>query len=373
MKLQRAIHPGWIAGGIFAVVLLWLFSGMFSGESEDVAVKSAEPVHRLKVRARDSQAQDLTRVANVSGRTAPSRQVLLRAEVEGRLLELVAERGQLLAAGDVIARLEPSDRPAQLSRAKASMQERELQFRAAQKLRGKDLLSPVELAAAQSNLALAKADLEKAEQGVANSVIRAPFAGVLESREVELGDFVRVGDSFGRFIQRQPFLVLAQVTEDVVTFLHTGQSARALLPDGREVDGVLRYVATQANDATRTFPLELEVRGLDKPVIAGGSAVLMLPLELVRAHVLGPSALALSDEGEFGVMSVTAENRVEFHTATIAHAGNKEIWLTGLPDQLRIITVGQGFVSAGDEVNVLLEKASETDSDAQTDVEALQP
>ena len=94
-------------------------------------------------------------------------------------------------------------------------------------------------------------------------------------------------------------------------------------------------------------------------MIAGGSAILMLPLEEVRVHVVDPASLALDNGEHFGIKSVDEHGRVTFHRATIKQAGKDEIWLGDLPDQLRIITVGQGFVSAGEEVEpVLVSEAS---------------
>lgn len=363
MTSKPSLHPAWVAGGIFLLVSLWLLSGVFSaGEAKIQIGQSAVEAPRMRVRVMDSLARELTREAQVSGRTAPLREVTLRAQASGRLLEIAAQRGQRLQQGELIARLESGDRPARLAQAEAQVDKRVLEFEAAQKLHRQGVISPLELSAARSNLLQARAERDQAETALSHVELRAPFDGVLESRALEIGHYVNTGDEFGRFIQNQPFLVKAQVPEDVVVYLRQGQSARALLPDGREVDGILRYVASQADAATRTFPLELEVRGLAKPVIAGGSAVLMLPLELVRVHVVEPAALALSDAGEFGIKAVNDRGEVEFHRGEIAQAGQREIWLSGLPEQLRVITVGQGFVSQGDRVEAVISAAGEPEA-----------
>ncbi|MGJ8670938.1 MAG: efflux RND transporter periplasmic adaptor subunit [Oceanococcus sp.] len=363
MSSRSTLPPAWIAGGIFVLVSLWLASGMFFDEDAVLAEsESSEAIPKVRVRVMDSAAQDLTREALSSARTAPVREVTLRAEQSGRLTEILVERGQQVRAGELIARLDTGDRLATMQRAKALRDQRELEIKAAQRLHKQSVISDVELAGAHSNLLQAKAEWQKAKTALDNCEIRAPFDGVLETRKLDIGHYSSVGDEFGHFIQQQPFLVKAQVPEDVIVFLKTGQSARARLPDGREVDGLLRYVATQADAGSRTYPVELEVRGLAEPVIAGGSAVLMLPLELVRAHVLQPSSLALNDAGEFGVKAVNDQGVVEFHSARIAQANQDEIWLTGLPEMLRIITVGQGFVSTGDVVEPVVAGASEPEA-----------
>lgn len=362
MSKQTSIHPGWFAGGLLLLVILWMLTGLFSSDADDSqeAADSAAGKPLTRVRVMDSQAQDLTREARVSARTAAMREVNLRAEVSGRVLDILVERGTWVETGAVIARLDKGDRPARLEQAQAQLKRRELEYRAAQNLHKKKVISDVELATARANMTAALAELQQVRTALENCDIVAPFAGVLESRAMEIGHYANVGDHFGRFIQRQPFLVKAQVPEDVVVYLYQGLSSRALLPDGREVDGQLRYVANKADENTRTFPVELEVRGLKEPVIAGASAVLMLPLELVRAHVVNASALALNDAGEFGVKAVNEQGVVEFHAGKIVQAQQGEIWLTGLPEKLRIISVGQGFVSSGDQVEAVTSAEPQT-------------
>jgi multidrug efflux system membrane fusion protein len=69
--------------------------------------------------------------------------------------------------------------------------------------------------------------------------------------------------------------------------------------------------------------------------------------------------LALSDEGVVGVKTVDDDNRVVFHPAEIVRADGDSLWIAGLPERVRAITVGQGFVRAGDEVRPLAESAVE--------------
>ncbi len=350
-------HPGWIAGGILLLVCVWLFSGAFGNEdveSAQTAVSGQEEAPKLRVRVIESDAADRVREARVSARTAPLRAVDLRAETAGRITAISVERGQRVKQGDVLFELETGDRAARVTRAEALVEERKLQYQAAQRLARQNLQSPVDVAAAKSNFSLAQAELLQAQETLRNTRIRAPFDGMLDSRQVEQGDYLSVGDPIGRFIQIEPFLVHAQVSEDVVVFLEIGQSARTRLPDGSEVEGILRHVAREADANTRMFPVEMLVPAHDKAVIAGGSAVLMLPLETVRVHIVEPASLALDDDEHFGVKSVDDSGRVQFHRATIEQAGNDEIWLSDLPEHLRIITVGQGFVSAGEDVEAVV-------------------
>lgn len=353
MTKVRHLHPGWIAGGIFLLVCLWLLSGTFAADTPADDETRVEARELPRVRVSLSHASERTREEVVSGRTAPSRGVELRAEAAGRVEVIATDRGTLVPQGAVLFQLDPADRESQIARARATLQQRKIQYEAAQRMQKQNLQSPVELATARANLALAEADVLSAEQALENITIRAPFDGLLDSREVEVGDYLSVGDTLGRFIQPRPALIKAQVSEDVVTYLSIGQSARARLPNGDEVHGILSHVAQQADDNTRTFPVELEVHDYAAPIIAGASAVLMLPLEQVQVHVVEPASLALSENGDFGIKSVDDSGHVVFHAATIEQASKNQIWLGDLPETLRIITLGQGYVAQGEEVQTI--------------------
>jgi multidrug efflux system membrane fusion protein len=83
---------------------------------------------------------------------------------------------------------------------------------------------------------------------------------------------------------------------------------------------------------------------------AGASAELRVPFERALAHRIPASLLALNDAGVLGVKAIDAEAKVVFYPADVVRAEADAVWLAGLPERVRVITVGQGFVRAGDRV-----------------------
>jgi multidrug efflux system membrane fusion protein len=63
--------------------------------------------------------------------------------------------------------------------------------------------------------------------------------------------------------------------------------------------------------------------------------------------------LALDDAGLLGLKSVDGEGRVHFHPVHILKSGRDGLWVEGLPDTVELITIGQGFVRAGDHVKAV--------------------
>jgi len=354
MKRISELHPAWIAAFIGTAMVLWVLSGSFGGTDEEhkVAHKSGVESGPVKVQAEVSHATQITREAIVSGRTAPVRSVTVRAETAGQVRKIEAQRGGLVADNAVIVRLSVNDRQAQLRQAKAIRDQRQLQYSAAKKLQAKGYQTAVDLAQAKANMEASRAEVERFEEDIAHTVIRAPFAGVLETRPVEEGDFVSVGDEIARIIDQDSFIVTANVSEDVVGYLQVGQSGTAKLINNKNKQGKLRYIASEADEATRTYRVEMLVANEGDRLIAGSSTELRLPLEQVMAHEVEPAILSLNAQGEFGIKAVDDSDHVRFYKADIVRNNAGKVWLAGLPETLRLITVGQGFVTDGDAVAV---------------------
>jgi multidrug efflux system membrane fusion protein len=210
----------------------------------------------------------------------------------------------------------------------------------------------VQVAQALAQLEAARAALHEAELDLAHATITAPFAGVVERRMVEAGDYVEPGDPVAEVIEQDPFLVVGDAPETVVARFRVGEPGMAVLADGQVVHGRVRFVASRADTDTRTFRVELEVANPGASLPAGMSARIVVREPEVAAHRVSAAILVLADDGTIGIKSVDPDGRVRFHRAEIAKAETDAVWLAGLAERLRIITTGQGFVAVGESVGV---------------------
>lgn len=353
-----------IAAGLALAIVGWLASGQLgAGRPEDRSEPRAEASGpgrpAVQVRVRDLVAAPVELEVVINGRTEAGRVVELRAETDGRVIAVGPERGAAVAAGEVLVTLDPRERRAMLSQAEATLRQREIEFEAASQLGAKGFQSETRVAEARAALETAKAQLERMRVDLEHTEIKAPFDGILERRPVEIGDFVDIGDPVGTILDQDPFLVVGQVAERDVGRLQVGMPGEARLVTGRTVEGRLRYIASQADPATRTFRVELEVPSQAKDFAAGLTAELRVAYGRLRAHRLPASLLALDEQGRVGIKAVDHDDQVVFHPVEIVRAEGDTLWVAGLPERLRVITVGQGFVRAGDEVRPILESALE--------------
>lgn len=343
------------AAGITVALTLWLLSGTgATGSARDPSVESprADRPAVTSVRVKTLVAERVTRDVVIYGKTEASRSVTLRAEIDGRVIDVGARRGSKVTKGDVIVRLDVRDLEARLQEARALEDQRRIQYEAAERLKKQNFQSETNLAEALANLEAARAAVKRVEVEIGNSVVTAPFDGVLHTRPVEIGDFLSEGNEIGRIIELDPILVTGDVTQRELMDLQVGARGTARLITGKRLEGRLRYVASEADSSTRTFRVELQVDNPEGTIVSGTTAELRIPAEELSAHYISPALLSLNGRDEIGVKSVNDDGVVEFHGVDVVRAGADGVWVAGLPERVRVITVGQGFVREGDRVEV---------------------
>lgn len=352
-----------VSAGIITVVTIWVLSGQIGG-SEETEQAAAETVAtatvRNAVRVRTQSAEEVMRTIVVNGKTAPARITHLAAETDGRVDYVGAERGASLNTGDLIVRLDERDRSARLTQAKATVRQREVEYAAREQLKSESYVSESQVQEAIALLETARAELTRAQLDLGYMAVRAPFPGALQARHVEVGDFVKRGDPIATYVDNRSIIVSANVSEFDTKYVHVDETAEARLATGETVRGRIRYVAPVADEATRTFTVELEVANANGNLRAGGTAELRIPAQTVLAHRVSPSLLTLDDAGNVGVKIINDRGEVEFVVADIALSSNDGVWLAGLPATATIITVGQGYVTSGTVVDAVPESDAET-------------
>ncbi len=166
-----------------------------------------------------------------------------------------------------------------------------------------------------------------------------------------MGEYVGIGNELTRIVDNDPLVVNAYVSQNDVEFLGLSVEAKVEMVNGRETTGLIRFISPRADENTRTFRVEIAVPNTEG-LRAGSSVVARIPRQQVKAHYLSAGLLTLDDDGEIGVKTVNLEGLVEFYPATIEMSDANGMWISGLPEIARIITVGQGFAAIGEAVRI---------------------
>lgn len=348
-----------IAIGIASAILLWFATGFFSGPDRNgngLTAAEAEAASTVVPTVRVIELTSSLRqgFVTVRGRTQAKRAVQVRAETQGTVVELPVEKGERVNKDDVLCRLRIDARGAQLAEARALVAQRQLQYEASRQLAEKGHRAPTAAAADKAAFDAAKARLKQMEIEISQTSILAPFEGIFDDRPIETGDYMRMGDVCGLVVALDPLLVVGQVSEDRVGAIRTGSPGTARLITGETVEGRVHFVAKTADPATRTFRVELEIPNKDFAMRAGVTAEISVPAEPVPAHRIPSNVITLNDRGVVGVRTVNGEGRVTFTEIHPIDDTPEGLWVTGLPEKITLITVGQDYVIEGQKVEAVL-------------------
>ena len=185
---------------------------------------------------------------------------------------------------------------------------------------------------------------------VNNLEIRAPFAGVIESINIELGSFVNPGMAIGQIFDFSPLIVSTEISEHHISKLALGDQVQVELISGESFDANISFISANANASTRTFYVEMTIDNGIKQPKDGVTAKVDLSLSEAMSHKVSAALLQLDDDGELGIKVIDDQDIVHFKRIEIIKSETDGAWVAGLGDKANIITVGQSFVQAGDQV-----------------------
>ncbi|OIN12761.1 efflux RND transporter periplasmic adaptor subunit [Oceanisphaera psychrotolerans] len=348
--LVRHKGLGWIL--LVVVLLFWLWRGeLYQARVDAPAAEPVPAAEAYHVEVMTLDAEPYQPGVMLQGQLLPLRSLILRARAGGTLIEL-PRLGQRVSEGDRLLTLSDDGRTVKLAQAEAEHRLRQAEVTAAARLWRKQMIAETNYLALQSAAAMAQAELAEARLALSHTRIEAPFAGSIDALPVERGHFVQTGDALLTLVDVSTLKLTAAVPQQQVAGLAPGLPVTAELLDGRELQGELVFVAQSADAATRSFALEAR---LDNPRgwrVAGASAGLRIALPARPAHRLSPALLALDDNGRPGVHIVDEQNRMQRVPVTLLSITPDEAWIGGLPQPVRIITRGAGFVIEGNTVRV---------------------
>ena len=182
--------------------------------------------------------------------------------------------------------------------------------------------------------------------------IVAPFSGYLESLRVDKGDYINTGGVCASLIDSNPMLLIADIAEKEIADIDVGANSMARLISGDEIQGKVSFIATSADKNTRTFRVEIQVDNKDIAIRDGVSSEIYIESKKVLSHRISPAILSLNDQGKLGIRTVDENNSVEFKEIEILEDTTEGLWISGLNENERIITLGKEYVFQGQTVNV---------------------
>jgi multidrug efflux system membrane fusion protein len=346
---------------VLIVAAAWIFTGRFAAVGGDQP-KATDPKTELtQTTPQDTRRTvaaaapvffDHARVILLFGATEADKRAVLAARSDGIVSKLGVTQGSTIEKGADVLQLEGADVVAEVATARAKLAEATQQLDVGEQLFKRGNLAELELASRRAAKSAADAALSQAEASMDRLTLQAPFAGLVDSVTVELGEWVQQGAPIATILSLDPILIKAEVSERDVGLVRVGGTARVQLINGQEMDGMIRHVARQADEKTRTFEVEVALPNPDHAIPSGATAEVRMFGTPEAAVMVPRSAITLSDDGVIGLRVVGADNRASFAPVRLLDDTEQGMIVAGVPENVRIITAGQDLVGNGDEVIV---------------------
>jgi len=287
----------------------------------------------------------------LDGRIEAVNQGTVAAQTSGRVTEILYDVNDFVPAGAVIVRIRATEQRAGLLQAQAALREataRELEARQRyervvvmyqQKLVAKAALDEASANrdAATAQLAAANAALQSAREGVSYTEIRAPYAGIVTKRNVQLGETVAPGTLLMSGLSLQFLRVSVDVPQSIVGQVRRIRKA-AVYVDGRRIEATKLTVFPEAAGTSNTFRARLELPENATDLYPG--MFVKVAFVIGEANRLLVPAAAVVDRGDVTAVYVVDENgRTSLRQIRPGHRfdGQVEV-LAGLAAKERIAT-----------------------------------
>ena len=337
-----------------------------SDESEDIISISEDkvPTNIISnselpfVIVKTSLATETENILILRGRTQAIRKVEVRAEVNGGVISEPRLKGSRIKKNETLCEIAAGTRYVTLNEAKIRLLEAEKKSNVVQSLGEKGYSTETNKLTQKTILEAAKASLARAEYEITKLKINAPFAGILENDTAEIGSYLNMGSLCGTIIDLSKIKLIGYIPELKVRKISLGSDAFGTTVSGISTSGKVSFISKQADQVTKTFRVEIIADNYNELIRDGETVEIRILLESNSAHLLPQSVLTLNDRGELGVRTVI-DNKVEFFKINILRDQESGLLVTGLPEKVDVITVGQEFVLNGQNVNVSYEWINE--------------
>ncbi|MDA9278726.1 efflux RND transporter periplasmic adaptor subunit [Amylibacter sp.] len=347
--------------------------------SPEIKEKKINKQKAVSVLVQKSNEQEVTNGILLRGQTEAFKSVQVKAETSGSVISQPIRKGTFVKNGELLCELEVGTKSDVLSEAKvalalsldeldASIHQYELRVQAAE--RQKSLLKrgvgteaaveAAELSASSAEtqslskrqaVANVEARINRATTELNNTKIIAPFDGLLESDTAEYGDFMQTGAPCGTLLALNPIKLIGYATETQVSKIEVNTTAGARLISGDTVSGTVSFISRSADPTTRTFLVETTVPNENYEIREGSTADIYISLAGAKGHLLPQSSLTLNSSGVLGVR-IALDDKAKFIPVNIIRDAEEGVWVTGLPNSVDVIIVGQEYVTDNSNIKV---------------------
>ena len=334
---------------------MFLFSLFLISCGEDADETGGENTRQaVNVEIDTLKAQNFTDFINVVGTVKPVQSAKLSLSEGGIIGFYSKEKGDYAAKGDIIMELENDVLKANLEAAKARYDLAQTNFKKQEAVYNDNINSEIQYLEAKSNRDQAKADYEMLQARYNNTILDAPFSGIIDAKYVEEGEMVTPGISIVNLINKNVVKIEAGVPENYVGDIKIGDSVKITFDNylDEPIWSVISYVGTSINQSNRTFPVEVKMVNKEnlKPQMV---ANLFIQNGIYDDVIVISEQLATRTEEGF-IVFVAEDGKAKMRELEILSRFENKIAVSkGLKPGDKLIVLGQQNLVEGENIEVV--------------------
>ena len=281
----------------------------------------------------------------------PARRATLASEVGGRVESVRAELGAAVGSGQLLASIDERSLAQAVAEAEAFLRQAVQQNERAEALFARRAVTKANVLDAATAKDVAEARLANARLQLDKARVRAPWAGRIASRHVDVGAFVAPGAPLFELVDSSRLKVRAPARSADVPYLAVGREVEVRVDayPGEVFRARLQRLGAELDPDTRTLEVEAEIANPDGRLKPGLLARLELTRqELPAALVVPQSALIELEKGK--AVYVVEDGVVRRRPVTLGPVIGEEVVIEGVPAGARVIVEGQHAVAEGQRV-----------------------
>ena len=323
------------------------------------AAKPAAPAPAAKglpVKAETVKISNVADDVSAVGSLLAEESVIIRPEIDGRIVALHFQEGQAVAAGARLVSIDSTEYEAQAAAQRADLKTEEQRLARTQDLYEKKFISKDALDVQVGNVARLKAHVDEAESRTAKTIIRAPFAGILGLRQVSPGAYVKAGNDIVRLENVSSIKVDFRIPENYLSKIRPNQEIAVKLDayPGEEFKGRVYAVEPVVDERTRTIAMRARIPNNRFKLKPGMFVRVAVTLDNRPNAVIIPEE-AIWPQGKSSFVYRVVDGKAMLTKVEIGNRspGSVEI-LKGLAANDLVITDGQMKLKDGAPVSVIV-------------------
>ena len=304
-KILRIIIVSMIIIGLGS----WTYASLIENKEEvEGRVYKRDFSKAVPVKTAEVAFSSLAEEERYLGTFEANRTITLASQTQGEVIKMLAEEGDELRQGALIAKIDDDQLRYQLMAAEASYEDAKRDAARYEHLTNNKAVAEVQLDKARMQLATSESQVNILKKQIENTSIRAPFSGILVERQFDLGSVLSPGMSLGTLTDISLLKLVIMVPEERLSQFRVGQSVtvKTEVHPSATYEGIITVVGSLGDDAHNfpvhvrvanpsAFPLKAGMYGYIQHSVVSDQDKLSIPVEALVGSAKDPKVYVVED------------------------------------------------------------------------------